>query len=162
MQDIPITITGGEIAWIVTLIISFSTLINIIISWVKSIKTKANEPNRLQDEKISTISLRLDGLRRDLDKCNDKIDSAMMHYDDLIKHYYNTRNRHDKEIESLSEGQVILAKAVKEITDHFLHESNEDGMKESVKELDNYIYTQMQKVNAHNRGDDFEYIKQNI
>jgi len=143
IQNTPITFTGSDVAWIIALIISISTVINIVVGWIKSIKTKANEPNRLQDEKISTISLRLDGLRRDLDKTNDRFDNVIEKYDNLINHYYKTRQRHDKEIESLSEGQVILAKAVKEMTDHFLHKDNTQGMQAAVKELDEYIYRQV-------------------
>ena len=148
IQNTPITFTGADAAWVIALIISISTVINIILAWAKNIKSKVNEPNRVQDEKIAILSSRIDDVRRDIDKTNDRFDVVMQKYDNLIDHYYHTRERHDSEIESLSEGQVTMAKAIKEMTDHFLHEDNTQGMQKAVRELDEYIYRQ---VSVHTR-----------
>lgn len=149
IQDHQLTFTGADFAWIVTLILAIGNLIALAITLGGKARSKLNEPEKIQNDRINTLTERLAKLQDDVKSqdiaVNDRFEKMIDKYDDLIYHYQLTRDRHDKEIADLSEGQVILARAVKNITDHFLHDNNKEGMKQSVSELEDYIYKQAKK-----------------
>ena len=148
IQNQPISFTGADVAWIVTLLLAIGNLIILVTTQIEKYKNKKNMPEQAQNERIDRLEDRLvkvqDDLMKNTDAFNDRFDKVTNKYDELIEHYRGTRDRHDKEIETLSEGQIILAKAVRNMTEHFIHDNNYEGMKNSANELEEFIYTQAQ------------------
>ena len=134
VQDKAVTFTGADIAWIIALILAAGNLINMISNWVKSAKLKATAPEIEQNEKIEVLSKRVDALVNDLKENDAK-------YAGLIKHYEGTRDRHDKEIGRLSDGQQILIKAMKNLLAHNIYNNHDAEMRQSIDEIDNFMLT---------------------
>ena len=125
VQDKAVTFTGADIAWIIALILAAGNLINMILNWVKSAKLKATAPEIEQNEKIEVLSKRVDALVNDLKENDAK-------YAGLIKHYEDTRDRHDREIGQLSDGQQILIKAMKNLLAHNIYNNHDAEMRQSI------------------------------
>lgn len=140
VQDHSFNFTGADFAWILALLLAVGNVFNMIVNWIRGAKTKITEPDKARDERINQLSIRVTKLQDAITKLYEKdLKDIQQRYEDLINHYAKTRDRHDKEISELNEGQLILVRALRNELEH-QRRGDAAVLDESINELDNFLY----------------------
>ena len=137
VQEHQYLFSNADIAWVLTFVLAIGNVINLFAVWIRNAKLKVTAPEKLQNEKIAELADRVDELQAELKENDAK-------YAGLIKHYEGTRDRHDRTIASLTEGQVVVLESIKSLVDHERH-GGDEGLEESSKKLDAFIYKSLQR-----------------
>ena len=152
-KEFTFTING-----VVSFILAFCGFVAAIYGCVKifnEIKKIALKNEDIQDDRINNLEKGLGDIRKEIiDLKNDyqgKYEYAVGAYDELINHYWQARSRHDKEIENMQNGFIVLMRGVQSIEGHLLHGNHTKELTESEEELGVYIRTKMEEAIKNDR-----------
>ena len=116
-MDATITFTPAQIIAFATAVITLSTAIGIIINLI----SKAREPERKQDERLSAVENRLDKM------------------DNLLEKFQGYLDNDDKRLKAIDEGNKITQTALLALLKHALNGNDTQALKVAEKNLEDYL-----------------------
>lgn len=116
-MDATITFTPAQIIAFATAVITLSTAIGIIINLI----SKAREPERKQDERLSAVENRLDKM------------------DIIIEKFQGFFSNDDRRFKEIEEGNKITQTALLALLKHSINGNDTKALREAEKSLEEYL-----------------------